>query len=108
MFVLQSGHHSSVQEEGEQWEFSSTERCGPIQLAGRLEGLQVMPSSSSSSSSFLCFRNAESVISNKPQGAPGRTEALHRQTTGDQGAIPEEHQDSRAIDGWTDRNKDEH
>lgn len=67
--MLQSGHYSSVQEEGGQWEFNSTnstERCGPIKLAGRLEGLQVtLPSPSSLL--FFRFAAVESVIYNKPQ-----------------------------------------
>lgn len=39
VFVLQSGHHPSVEEEGGQRKLSSEKCCGPIQLAGRLEGL---------------------------------------------------------------------
>lgn len=46
VFVLQSGHHSSVQEEGGQSESKSAGCCGAVQLAGRLEGLQVTPESS--------------------------------------------------------------
>lgn len=41
LFFLQNGLYSCVPEEGGQWEFKSTGCCSSIQLAGRLEGLQV-------------------------------------------------------------------